>query len=306
MGWGILLVLFRHCDEFIWPKNFELFLKHIVPLGNVGVELFLFVSGIGLFYSIQKNSIVDFYKRRFLRVIPEYILITGIGFLIVELLGSQSITDFFYRFSTLSIWQGDGAVWYIPFILICYLFYPIAIKIVNNLNGLTISLLFTYLVLFTMAFLFPVTFINLEQPITRIPIFLIGCHFGVKVYYGEKSSLMLWRGFIVLFIVLRALKILFFSNYCYEHIIIRTANIFLALFLIWLICGYLNKVRLVSFLGTISLELYLVHRFINMIYILLPIYHGFVVYFLIIIPLSVIISFYLHKLYEKYYARKEI
>ena len=306
MGWGILLVLFRHCDEFIWPISFNIFLKHIVPLGNIGVELFLFVSGVGLFYSIQKNTIIEFYKRRFFRIIPEYILISGVGFGIVELLGNQSIGEFIFRYSTLSVWFGDGIVWYIAFIVICYLLYPIFFKIVYSIKGLMFSLIVVYFLLFTFALLFPVFFLNNEQPLTRIPIFLLGCYYGKKVYYGEFSPNTFWGGGIILFIILRACKIIFFNDLCCGHIIVRTANLFFALFLIWLICCFIKPLKSISFLGIISLELYLVHRFVNLIINLLPIYHGAVVYFIFIIPLSVLISFYVHKLYERYYDRKKI
>lgn len=68
MGVAILLIIIHHLAE----KN------TILRIGYVGVDIFLFVSGLGLVFAWKKlPDIKVFYKRRFLRVYPTWLLIGG-------------------------------------------------------------------------------------------------------------------------------------------------------------------------------------------------------------------------------------
>ena len=66
MGLAILLVLFYHTglgDNFI--------MNCIRSLAVIAVDIFIFSSGIGCYYSLSKNSnIVEFIKRRFIKLMP--------------------------------------------------------------------------------------------------------------------------------------------------------------------------------------------------------------------------------------------
>ena len=47
--------------------------------GNVGVDMFLFLSGVGLWYSWTKNpSFTHFFKRRYLRIYPVWLLMASL------------------------------------------------------------------------------------------------------------------------------------------------------------------------------------------------------------------------------------
>ena len=71
MGLAMLFVMFFH----VWmPKSNALY--GLVRCGNVGVDMFLFLSGIGLWYSWTKDpSPVRFFKKRYLRVYPAWLVI---------------------------------------------------------------------------------------------------------------------------------------------------------------------------------------------------------------------------------------
>ena len=50
--------------------------------GNIGVDMFLFLSGIGLWYSWTKQpSFKSFYKRRLLRIFPTWLVISSLYYL---------------------------------------------------------------------------------------------------------------------------------------------------------------------------------------------------------------------------------
>ena len=63
MGWAILWIMMLHFDfNQIKPLGF------IAQYGYAGVEIFILVSGFGVFFSLEKdNSIIRFYKKRLLR-----------------------------------------------------------------------------------------------------------------------------------------------------------------------------------------------------------------------------------------------
>ena len=89
--------------------------------------MFLFLSGIGLWFSWVKNpSIWQFYKRRLLRIYPAWLVMAALYYLprfdwqqgdYIDLIGDISINwDF---------WLNDELTfWYIPAIMMLYLWAP--------------------------------------------------------------------------------------------------------------------------------------------------------------------------------------
>ena len=49
--------------------------------GSIGVEVFVFLSGVGLYYSFSNNNNLSaFYKKRFLRIMPAYLIVASVNF----------------------------------------------------------------------------------------------------------------------------------------------------------------------------------------------------------------------------------
>lgn len=71
MGIAMLSVFLFHSMGDWMPTM----ICNIAANGAIGVDVFLFLSSIGLTYSITKNpSVTAFYKRRVLRIMPTYVL----------------------------------------------------------------------------------------------------------------------------------------------------------------------------------------------------------------------------------------
>ena len=66
-GVATLMILLCHSVSIVpFPDRIGTFISY----GTMGVNVFLFLSGIGLYYSFNKNGdIIAFYKKRFMRVI---------------------------------------------------------------------------------------------------------------------------------------------------------------------------------------------------------------------------------------------
>ena len=70
MGLAMLWVIFFHSSIIIHNPIID-FVKSI---GYGGVDIFLMLSGLGLYYSYRKcSNPVSFYKRRVFRILPTYI-----------------------------------------------------------------------------------------------------------------------------------------------------------------------------------------------------------------------------------------
>lgn len=80
MGIAMLSVFLFHSMGDWMPQ----FIHNIAANGAIGVDVFLFLSAMGLTYSITKNpSVIAFYKRRVWRIMPTYWLIMSCVYLFV-------------------------------------------------------------------------------------------------------------------------------------------------------------------------------------------------------------------------------
>lgn len=118
MGWSILWIMMLHF-RFITIKP----LGFIAQYGFAGVDIFMFVSGLGLFFSLHKRpALRSFYLKRAKRIFPTYYFI---GILASLLLYSDNIITYLLRYSTIGFWtNGPYFEWFIPSIVILYLLSP--------------------------------------------------------------------------------------------------------------------------------------------------------------------------------------
>ena len=89
MGAAILFVILFHVGL---PREDAFF--GLKRMGNIGVDFFLFLSGMGLWFAWTKNpSLRQFYLRRFLRIYPTWFLIACLyyipDYLKLELTGNR-------------------------------------------------------------------------------------------------------------------------------------------------------------------------------------------------------------------------
>lgn len=47
------------CHAVLWDNELPLLIAKVLSLGNLGVDIFLLVSGMGIFYSLKKNYSVS-------------------------------------------------------------------------------------------------------------------------------------------------------------------------------------------------------------------------------------------------------
>lgn len=255
-GIAILLVVFYHLHCY---TNLGI----VAPFshGAIGVDIFLFFSGYGLCYSYEKNSLKEFYWRRFKRIMPifwihffltviEYFSCGGAKFTLLEFLCNFLCIPPFYGIG------GTFVDWFTAAILQFYLFFPILYLLVKKV----FFPIFLIFVLFAMAMLYQGN-LTWQQYcfIDRIPIFLIGIAF--YLYPKEKTKLK-WLLSISFCI---GVAVLLWRHVPYRSFLAYSLTCPLLIFLIYLIianryivknrivCKILNKIN--SF-GKSSLEIY--------------------------------------------------
>lgn len=126
MGWAIVWIMMLHFTfTQIKPLGF------IAQYGFAGVEIFMMVSGLGLFFSLEKdNNLQHFYKKRLLRIFPTYYFLGIFGSI---LLYHDNFWHYLFRYSTIGFWTGHiYGEWYIPSIIVLYIAAPYIKKLFDK------------------------------------------------------------------------------------------------------------------------------------------------------------------------------
>ena len=125
MGIAALLIYVYHIWNPVLGKvpvigQVELFIKNA---GYSGVDLFFFLSGIGLNFAIDKGTVFGFYGRRLKHILIPF-WVTGVAYAIVKHWTFRqliaNITG--YNFVTESMYS---YLWFVPAIAILYLCFPL-------------------------------------------------------------------------------------------------------------------------------------------------------------------------------------
>lgn len=252
MGWAILWIMMLHFT-FIQIKP----LGFVAQYGFAGVDVFMFVSGLGLFYSLNKDCrVLNFYKRRLLRIFPTYYII---GFFINLVVTHDSFGTYLLRYSTIGFWTGGiYADWFIPSIIALYLIAPLFYYIIEKKWFWLIILIATTILLIS-YFLADKTILDRSHffLLYRIPAFI----FGMICAYWIKNDKPTHYFFFILLVGLPFFIYFFplqhqFYNFKYFSLAFLLP-FFVLCFVI--ISKYLTIIStLISKMGQSSLEIYLI------------------------------------------------
>lgn len=119
MGWSIVWIMMLHFGFYsLKPLGF------VAQYGYAGVDIFMFVSGLGLFYSLDKSPfLVAFYRKRLIRIFPAYYIV---GAFASFGLFHDTVLQYLFRYTTIGFWTGGLYYeWFVPSILLLYLLSPL-------------------------------------------------------------------------------------------------------------------------------------------------------------------------------------
>lgn len=279
---------------------------------NVGVEMFLILSGIGLYFSFENKStgFKSYYTKRLLNV---YLisLIVDLPYIICLNLfvEKQGIVYNFLEWTKLHNWMGKSDLsWYVAFVMVLYALYPLIYKLMKKLEKTKFEFLIVFSVcifIFALCVVLYVLKPNLydavEIALTRVPAFFIGCYLGKFVYNKRKFGNMLY-----IVCIAGILLWMIFTNMTNNVMVQRFSHCLLSLAICVLlipIADFLKSkinfiYRFFAFLGSISLEIYLVHMNIVRASFKIITKNGdsfTIPYFIIAAVISIVIAYFLSK-----------
>ena len=278
MGLATFMVVF--CHSYI---NFDHLFKNapfiadtftaIRKMGVSGVDVFLIISGFGLYYSFSNNSkLLNFYKKRITRILPAATIVPVFWYAQKNMSG---LGDFFKKVTNLNFYtDGVRYFWYLALIVVLYAIYPLIHKLIEKTGfygtaGLIVLTIAGTLLLKKFDYQ---QYLYIEIALFRIPTFFIGVWFARLA----KKDVHIPYFVIIIFGVLLIPATLMGFHYCSNWISDKTFN-HGTLIMIQRLLGNVIGVSttlvfaallnnrsnpfttFLTWLGTYSLEIYLIH-----------------------------------------------
>ena len=237
-------------------------------MGNIGVDIFLFLSGMGLWFAWGKSpGLWKFYRRRLARIYPAWIAVAAAYYLLLHKQDAPStIGDILVN---LSFWtRGSLTFWFVPAIIALYIAAPAYLELIRRWPAAR------WLPVCAMCWCVAVHWVApvhaaagyLEIFWSRIPIFLIGVNFGSAAAagtdYGRAGTA------VAAFVFAAALALgVYMEQHLYTRFplfVMRMVYIPMSVSAVLLAARLFSTLpqRLLSplrALGLVSLEMYLLH-----------------------------------------------
>ncbi len=251
---------------------------------QIGVDIFLFVSGLGCCFSLNKNSkLFGFYFKRGVKILVPYCLVLAIWALVQPLIHIETgIVGFVYKYSLVTFFlRGELSSWYVAAILVLYMAAPFNYMVLKRSKKLFCvmtgaSLLVAVGLTLILGNLGDGEIVRIAKVIVdvfvvRVPVFCVGMLLGDEIYNGKEISVSYKAAALIfaLFIALFALNdIVFpgekwvFGQWFINRFLYQFGAVCIALFLG---CFFerISRCRIYSFFvgaGAVTFELYLIHE----------------------------------------------
>lgn len=254
----MLMVIAYH-----FALHFGLYHSPLIVRGDIGVDIFFFLSGYGCCFSASKHSSRVFYTNRIKRIMPIYLIIGTLTIFANYVFLNQDLSTIdIYRIFCISFFTHDDlSVWYIHASLLFYLFTPFIIEIFNKYGFKTYyGLMLCMVVVIYLCIYFHHSNINLM--LYRFVSYLLGIICALIVLKKLKIRVRnIIGGGIWYFLMMFVLQIFLKKQDMLVHNQLRYIIYpVLMLGIVFLCILYLPKNKLLFWIGLCSLECYLVHQ----------------------------------------------
>lgn len=186
MGMAILWILLFHSGIIIANPVIN-FMK---ITGYGGVDIFLFASGLGCYYSLKRNlNLADFFTKRFGKLMPTYWCFLVFWIVYKSFNGGICFNEVVGNIFCIQNFTGNGNDfnWYISAIWLLYLLAPWFFSWIERMESQKSCMAVTFvLVLFSFAFWNSHTFII---TVSRFPIFFMGMFMAKEADKGARISM---------------------------------------------------------------------------------------------------------------------
>ncbi len=302
MGFAMVWVLLFHTFHLGLGNSW---LRDLRDLGFFGVDIFIFLSALGLSLSLsrRKQSYGAYLRRRLVRVLPTYWLVTGLYGLALRLAGEASLRSVAWTMSTLFYWfqKPNYFNWYIPGLLVFYLLEPPLTALLVRCRRrelVTAGLCLLAFPLYHLTQLHGLAHIG--DVILRLPVFCLGTLVGLDIAQGrELTPRRLWVWAVLPFLVPVA-KSLAPPYYLPNCLSFAFGCVALCLLLAGLtaVLAPLRVDRVLRLLGECSLEIYLLNvvfvREYDRLSALIPLGYKPLICYAVTVPVNILLGVGLH------------
>lgn len=267
MSFAAFWILCSHsiniCGENLWTYLY--YFKPLIAYGWGGIDIFFFLSGLGIGLSLKKNpSTAQFFSKRFNRIFPAFFIVVTVE----HLLYNDSILKYFWDVTMLGYWTPllgyatKNTFWYVSaafaFYLLSYPYYKYYFSKRPLLSTLIISVIG-----FSLYYILP-----LDLFLGRIPIYFMGMFAS---QYVHKCFKIFPFGILAIAVYMTICYVAYRygGRILTDHGLHFFAFIFITPGLVFLLAkcfSFLDSikigkliVRYIDVIGRVSLEFYLVH-----------------------------------------------
>ena len=192
----ILIIIFHFTADAYYERDSRLVYLFWKYIRSSGVDMFLLLSGIGLYFSWKRRPETKvFYTKRFSRILIPYFIVAVPAWLWLDIFYEYKgwaafVQDlFFITFFT----EGTRWFWYILMALFCYWIFPYVFTIIETaadrisaqMRVLLLCASSTVIVMLLQLYNNDL-YKYLSIALTRIPAFLVGVLVGKAVYEKRK------------------------------------------------------------------------------------------------------------------------
>lgn len=322
-GISILMIIFFHfsadftgavqhgtVDPSQHPVWSTLVLYYCRYIGSIGVEIFVFLSGMGLYYSFSKNhDIKRFYQKRYARILIPYVPVALIFWAIKDLYCHHTGLETFFKdlsfYSLVS--RGVHTIWFIGLMVGLYLIFPIIYRFLENrwmprILSLLVLLIGLWVLIFWFGQYVPELYHNTQIAITRIPVFVLGCYMGKPI---QQKKAFPWIAVIFLCILTTWLDVYVIHN-SGGSFAVRFSDMWFSLsvvIVLVLLSVLIQKIRwmdrVMVWVGAYSLELYMVHVTLRNLMKEFGFHAYNIAQYLVMVVIAVILSYGLKRLTDR-------
>lgn len=132
MGIAAIMIILCHAPAHV--PNLPSILNATLPHFGIGVDLFLLLSGLGIYYSLERRNVCwsAWYKVRFLKLGVPYLVFAIPMYSYLALQSHLSVANLILHISTISYWTSGWGLWFVAMLVPVYLTAPFVYKVVRS------------------------------------------------------------------------------------------------------------------------------------------------------------------------------